>query len=707
VDPSDVTWSEELTSDKAGNIDVDKLNEVVRALQKAWDADEADRVWPDGKKKAKKSELHTACWHLQRYQEYGVKKYEKARPQQPGMGRLPLRTDWPNDLKRYNVSVDHEDSCTINNVMFVTVNGDRYLARRRRDAADKVWWCHPCPRCSPDGKDVFVEKDGAGCDSYNHVPGKHEFADEMSRLLMVEASGGLRKSDGEVPTPKESAFYAGCFTAAMMGTTLSNRATGKSIVAQRCEAYSWWGQAHYSILHRKYKERGHEEEFLMSWKLCSRGHGVLREEAPPSPATTPPPSDALKDGSVVACLACGECTNLTSGMDDPINTVHTLETRVAYELHGGASTVSALAAVVITINCKMNKATMAMKVKQVDRIHRLQLSGVELVPFPGGSVMMRTLSGAAHGVTGGGAPDAAGVAKAATRKSYFNQTRGAAGHKRAIKKAGHNVDGARPVRMTPAEVQRARDDGKTVKSALTAYQTVIVPGNRLSKPRRQPTYDTGRKLHPTNDTGRTLHPTYDTGRTLHPTYDTGRKLHPTNDTGRKLHPTYDTGRKLHTTKATGRKRSLTEATGRKPKRRRVEHTKATAEQGRAAIALAATSDAEKWVKAVHAAVRDKEAARPEPTIEYSNAHPNGKPARIRPYTHKHLSQKEMSEPLKQLPAVVLLASALLDDDLRALLEAHTSAEEDESLAKLAPSDAKKLFTACFCALSHGQHWRPS
>ena len=68
-----------------------------------------------------------------------------------------------------------------------------------------------------------------------------------------------------------------------------------------------WGQAHYSILHRKYKERGHEEEFLMSWKLCSRGHGVLREEAPPSPATTPPPSDALKDGSVVACLACGEC----------------------------------------------------------------------------------------------------------------------------------------------------------------------------------------------------------------------------------------------------------------------------------------------------------------------------------------------------------------------------------------------------------------
>jgi len=655
VNPSDVTWSEELTSDKAGNIDVDKLNEVVRALQNAWDADEADRVWPDGKKKAKKSELHTACWHLQRYQEYGVKKYEKARPLQPGMGRLPLRTDWPNDLKRYNVSVDHEDSCTINNVMFVTVNGDRYLARRRRDAADKVWWCHPCPSCSPDGKDVFVEKDGAGCDSYKHVPCKHEFADDMSRLLMVEASGGLRKSDGEVPTPKESAFYAGCFTAAMMGTTLSNRATGKSIVAQRCEAYSWWGQAHYSILHRKYKERGHEEEFLISWKLCSRGHGVLREEVPaPSPATTPP-SGALKDGSVVACLACGECTNLTSGMDDPINTVHTLETRVAYELHGGASTVTALAAVVITINCKMNKATMAMDMKQVDRIHRLQLSGVELVPFPGGSVMMRTLSGAAHGVTGGGAPDAAGVAKAATRKSSFNKTRGAAGHKRAIKKAGYNIDSARPVRMTPAEVQRARDDGKTVKSALTAYQTVIVPGNRLSKPRL----------------------TYDKGRTLHRTYDTGRTLHPT------------------------------AATGRKPKRWRVEHTKATAEQRRAAIALAATSDAEKWVKAVHAAVRDKEAARPEPTIEYSNAHPNGKPARIRPYTHKHLSQKEMSEPLKQLPAVVLLASALLDDDLRALLEAHTSAEEDESLAKLAPSDAKKLFLACFCALSHGQHWCPS
>ena len=102
-----------------------------------------------------------------------------------------------------------------------------------------MWWCHPCPSCSPDGKDVFVEKDGAGCDSYKHVPCKHEFADDMSRLLMVEASGGLRKSDGEVPTPKESAFYAGCFTAAMMGTTLSNRATGKSIVAQRCEAYSW------------------------------------------------------------------------------------------------------------------------------------------------------------------------------------------------------------------------------------------------------------------------------------------------------------------------------------------------------------------------------------------------------------------------------------------------------------------------------------
>jgi len=66
-----------------------------------------------------------ASWHLQRRQECGVKKHEKARPRQPGMGRLPLRTDWPNDLKRCNVSVDHEDSCAMDDVTFVTVSGDR------------------------------------------------------------------------------------------------------------------------------------------------------------------------------------------------------------------------------------------------------------------------------------------------------------------------------------------------------------------------------------------------------------------------------------------------------------------------------------------------------------------------------------------------------------------------------------------------------